>query len=381
MIKRKKAFASGCFDLLHGGHIKFLNTAAAFGDLYVALGSDANIKRLKEITPTYGEKEREYMLNNLRPVKKAFISPGFGKLHFVKDLDTIKPDFFVVNEDGHSQEKEDICKERGIKYVVLKRTPEKGLPIRSSTEVRTKLSKIPYRIDLAGGWLDQPHISKLHPGPVLTISVEPLKAFNLRSGMATSTRNSAIKLWGNTMPEGDPLHLAKVLFNLDNPPGQKDVAGSQDAIGMMMPGLNYLYYNGDYWPNKISTAKGEDLLSWLENRLYLIPLKEREPEYEVSENAQLTKENAKKLSEAASACFEAILQKDFNKAAKHFTESFNAQVGLFPSTFPRWIAPIVEKYKKMGAKGWKLSGAGGGGYLILLSEVPIKDAIKVKIRR
>jgi cytidyltransferase-like protein len=141
MIKRKKVFASGCFDLLHGGHVKFLNTAAAFGDLYVALGSDANIKSLKDIVPTYNEKEREYLLNNLKSVKKAFISPGLGKLHFVKDLDTIKPDFFVVNEDGHSQEKEDICKERGIKYVVLKRTPEEGLPARCSTDTREKLSK------------------------------------------------------------------------------------------------------------------------------------------------------------------------------------------------------------------------------------------------
>jgi len=382
MIGRKKrVFVSGCFDLLHWGHVKFLKNAAKFGNVYVALGSDANIRGLKDVAPTYNENEREYILNNLKPVKKAFISPGFGKLHFVKDLDKIKPHIFMVNKDGHSKEKEKICKERGIKYKVLDRVSKEGFSDRSSTCTRGQLSKIPYRIDLAGGWLDQPYVSKLHSGPVLTISIEPTEDFNLRSGMATSTRNSAIKLWGNSLPEEAPLGLAKTLFNMDNPPGNKEVAGSQDAIGIMMPGLNCLHYKGDYWPHKIDTAKSEELLSWLEDKIYLVPLKEREDKYDVNVGSRLTKENAKALSDAADACFKAILKRDFNAFAKHFTESFDAQTKLFPATFPEWIAPIIEKYKKLGAKGWKLSGAGGGGYLVLLSEKPIKDAIKIKIRR
>jgi len=380
-MRKKRVFVSGCFDLLHGGHVRFLKDAAKFGDVYVALGSDANIKRLKDVTPTYNEKERAYLLNNLKPVKKAFVSPGLGKLHFVKDLEKIKPHVFVVNEDGHSVEKEKICKQKGIKYKVLKRVPEKGLPARCSTEMRAELSKIPYRIDLAGGWLDQPYVSKLHPGPVLTISIEPNQDFMLRGGMATSTRNSAIKLWGESLPDDDPLHLAKRLFTMDNPPGSKEVAGSQDAIGMMMPGLNCLHYNGEYWPHKIDSSKSEALLSWIEDKIYLVPLKEREGDYDITEGSQLTKENAKALSDAANSCFKAILKKDFDAFAKYFTESFNAQTKLFPATFPEWIAPIIEEYKKLGAKGWKLSGAGGGGYLILLSEKPIKDALRIKIRR
>ncbi len=380
-MEKKKVFVSGCFDLVHSGHIKFLNTVAEFGDLYVSLGSDENVKRIKEVTPTYSEEERAFILNNIKSVKKAFVSPGFGRLHFIKDLDEIKPDIFVVNEDGHSLEKQKICELRKIEYKVLERIPEETLPPRSSSEMRERLSKIPYRIDLAGGWLDQPYTSKLYPGPVLTISIEPLEVFNLRSGMATSTRKSAIKLWGKEMPMGDPAHLSKILFSFDNPPGQKEIAGSQDSLGMMMPSLNYLYYNGEYWPEKIKTIKDEEILKWLEDRIYLIPLKERTDEYEVSKNSQLNKLNAQKLSEAATACFEAILKKDIDAFAKYFTESFNAQTDLFPSTFPEWIIPIIEKYKKLGAKGWKLSGAGGGGYLVLVSEVPIENAIKIKIRR
>jgi len=380
-MENKKVFVSGCFDLLHSGHIKFLNIAAELGDVYVALGSDANVRRLKETTPTYNEKERKFILNNLKSVKKAFISPGFGKLHFIEDLETIKPDIFVVNEDGHSPEKQEICESRGIDYKVLKKIPEESLPARSSTEMRSKKSKLPYRIDIAGGWLDQPHVSKLHPGAVLTISIEPSQTFNFRSGMATSTRKSAIKLWGDEMPDGDPEALSKILFRYDNPPGTEEVAGSQDSLGIIMPALNYLYYDGQYWPEKIKTINDEETLSWLEDKIYLVPLAERAGDYEVYKNSQLNESNVKKLSEATESCFKAILEKNLDTFAKHFTESFNAQTELFPSTFPKWIQPIVEKYKKLGAKGWKLSGAGGGGYLILISDVPIEGAINIKVRR
>jgi cytidyltransferase-like protein len=380
-MKRKKVFASGCFDLLHAGHVEFLKNASKFGELYVSLGSDKNVKMLKEINPTYSQEERLFILNNLKSVKKAFISEGMGIMDFVEDLKKIKPDVFVVNEDGHTKEKEGLCKSLGIEYKVLKRTPKKGLPPRSSTQLRAKKSKIPYRIDLAGAWLDQPKVSTYHPGPVLTISIEPSEDFNLRSGMASSTRKSAMSLWGDSLPNEDPLVLAKTLFNFDNPPWKSETAGSQDSIGMIVPALKYAYYAGEYWPKTIKIIKDEKVLSWLEDKIYLIPLEPRNSEYDPYKAHNFNKENAKELADAAEECFKAIMERDMEAFSRSFTESFNAQVKLFPSTLPRWILPIIEKYKKLGAKGWKLSGAGGGGYLILVSDVSIKDAIRVKIRR
>ena len=44
---KKKVFVSGCFDLLHSGHVAFLTEAASFGDLYVGIGSDKTIFELK----------------------------------------------------------------------------------------------------------------------------------------------------------------------------------------------------------------------------------------------------------------------------------------------------------------------------------------------
>ncbi|HVO76225.1 MAG TPA: hypothetical protein VMT35_19540 [Ignavibacteriaceae bacterium] len=51
-----------------------------------------------------------------------------------------------------------------------------------------------YRIDLAGGWLDQPFVGKCYPGPVFTISLEPTIEFNERSGMASSTRRRPMQI-------------------------------------------------------------------------------------------------------------------------------------------------------------------------------------------
>src|SRR5579859_4916513 len=154
-----KVFVSGCFDMLHSGHIAFLQEAASYGDLYVALGSDATVYGLKGRLPVNNEHERLYMMQSIGCVKSAFISSGSGILDFVNELRAIKPAIFVVNADGNTPQKEALCREEGIKYIVLRRQPYTGLPPRSTTALR-QLDQMPYRIDLAGGWLDQPFVSQ-----------------------------------------------------------------------------------------------------------------------------------------------------------------------------------------------------------------------------
>jgi len=136
---RKKIFVSGCFDLLHSGHVEFFRQAAKYGDLYVSVGSDKTILELK-VRPTINpEKERLYMVKAIRYVKEAFIASGSGMLDFENELKKMKPDVFIVNEDGDKIEKRELCKSLGIRYVVLKRKPAKGLPLRSTTDLRKML--------------------------------------------------------------------------------------------------------------------------------------------------------------------------------------------------------------------------------------------------
>ncbi len=375
----KKVFVSGCFDLLHSGHVAFLQEAASYGDLYVALGSDATVYELKGRLPVNNQDERLYMMQSLSCVKMAFVSSGSGMLDFADELEEIQPDSFVVNKDGNIPQKESLCQKLGIQYVVLERQPHADLPARSTTALRN-VDTMPYRIDLAGGWLDQPFVSQFYPGPVITISIEPTLSFNERSGMATSTRNAALDLWGTRLPAGDPEKLSKILFAYDNPPGTKEISGSQDSIGIVMPGLNRAYYEGQYWPSSIDKVGDELTLQFVESSLYLVPLGPRESGYNPLDNQYISKDGAKALSDAAEGCWKAILQHDRVKLGHYIRQSYEAQIAMFPNMANELVDELIERYRDV-ALGWKLSGAGGGGYLILVADKPIKTAIRVNIRR
>ncbi|MDR2004323.1 MAG: adenylyltransferase/cytidyltransferase family protein [Prevotella sp.] len=375
----KKVFVSGCYDMLHSGHVAFFEEAATYGDLYVGIGSDKTVNELKARKTVNNEQERLYMVSSLKSVKEAWVNSGSGLIDFLEEIKRLKPDIFFVNSDGHSSLKEQLCKDLGIEYVVSKRVPHENLPVRSTTALREEC-RIPYRIDLAGGWLDQPNVSCLYPGPVLTISIEPDYEFNDRSGMSTSSRKKAIELWQVDIPAGNKQKLARTLFCFENPPGTKYVSGSQDSLGIVMPGLNRLHYTGDFWPSEIESILDDAILSWLEKHLWLVPLYPRHGDYDVLSETNITVESAKKLSAAALSAWDAIKTKDIRKFGKAVKDSFDAQILMYPHMVNSDIFKVLDKYKDK-ALGWKLSGAGGGGYLIFISEMPIENAIQIRIRR
>lgn len=377
---KKRVFVSGCYDLLHSGHIAFFEEAAAHGDLYVGLGSDQTIYELKGRETINPENERLYMLKALKMVKEAWINTGSGLLDFEEDLRRIMPDILFVNEDGHTSDKMRLCEELGITYLVSKRIPHADLPARSTTALRQECS-IPYRIDLAGGWLDQPYVSEFCPGPVITISIEPDYEFNDRSGMATSTRRKAIELWQHSLPVGEPTHYAEILFAYENPPGSTYVSGSQDALGIVLPGLNCLWYDqGKYWPSSITKNQDEKLLGWIENHLFLLALNPRKQSLNVTDNKIISSKGAGKLSEAAQKLWEAALEMDAVAFGKAMKDSFEAQISMFPNMMNKEIRNTIQSLPE-SVLGYKLSGAGGGGYLVLFSENKIEGTLKIRIRR
>lgn len=134
---RKKVVVTGCYDWFHSGHVRFFEEVSELGDVYAVVGHDANIALLKgEHHPMFPEDERRYIVASLRTVHQAFISTGGGYLDAAPEIARIKPDIYAVNEDGDKGGKEAFCRERGIEYVVLKRTPKEGLARRSSTGLR-----------------------------------------------------------------------------------------------------------------------------------------------------------------------------------------------------------------------------------------------------
>lgn len=380
----KRVFVSGCYDMLHSGHVAFFKSASQYGDLYVGIGSDKTIEELKHRKTVYSEKERLYMVKAIRYVKDAFINSGSGMLDFVETLDIVKPDVFVVNSDGGSDAKRELCASRGIEYIELDRVPDSGLEARSTTSLRKGVkSHLPYRVDIAGTWIDQPYVSEHGSGWALTVSIEPTVEFMERGGMSTSTRNAAKKIWPYELPNGDEEMLARLLFCFENDPENKGhISGAQDAIGICMSGLTRHFYEGHYWPSKIESCHDEDILCWLESHLCLVPMFPRRAGCSVVEGRDVTAEKVKALASAADRCWDAIMRKDLKSFGAAFRDSFNAQVAMFPAMMQPGVQEHIDRWSDK-ALAWKMLGAGGGGYLALVVDSVPDDSsvIPIKIRR
>ena len=386
----KKVFVSGCYDLLHSGHVEFFRQAAQYGELYVGIGSDKTILHYKNHKTVYSEQERLFMVKSIKYVKDAFINAGRGILDFIPTLDIVKPDILVVNSDGGSDSKRKVCEERGIEYIVLERDPHEGLEARSSTELKKSPCLIPTRLDLAGTWIDQPYVSCHTPGWALTISLEPSFEIRERCGLSTSTRNVIKRIWPYQLPNMDPETLARLVFCFENHPEREDgiISGAQDSIGICIPGLCRHYYDNHFWPDKIETCEDEVVLTWLENHLCMIPMDPRRHGCSVVDGMDITKTKVETLAKAADDCWEAIMNTDLELFAKAYKDSFNAQVAMFPAMIQGCVQDYIDKYSAMeDVLAWKMPGAGGGGYLACV----VKDAenfcdnhpeaIKLKIRR
>ena len=409
-MPNKKVFVSGCYDLLHSGHIEFFIQASRYGDLYVGIGSDETYLEYKHRKPMFPQEERLFMVKSIKYVKDAYINAGSGVIDYVPTLDIVRPDIFVVNAEGGSDEKRRICEERGIQYVELERTPNEGLQARSSSSLKATLGKddsavaayegIPTRLDLAGTWIDQPYVSCYHPGWAITISIEPSFEVRDRCGLSTSTRKMIQKIWPVKLPKMDPEMLARLVFCFENNPEREDdhISGAQDSIGICVPGLARHYYDKNFWPLKIENTVDEMTLRFLEQHLVMIPMEPRRPGCSVVEGKDINEEKVIALAAAADACWEAILRHDLDGFAAAYLASFKAQTAMFPGMVnpsingrvceEASVQPYIDRYSALPeVLAWKMPGAGGGGYLVLVVKdakafaQERKEAIEIHIRR
>lgn len=389
-MSNKKVFVSGCYDLLHSGHVEFFKQASQYGDLYVGIGSDATYLEYKHRKPMFPQEERLFMVQSIKYVKEAYVNEGRGVIDFIPTLDRVRPDIFIVNAEGGSEEKRQLCAQRGIQYIELQRTPAEGLQARSSSSLKAALGTasesreegkgIPTRLDLAGTWIDQPYVSQYHPGWAITISLEPTFEVRDRCGLSTSTRKMIQKIWPIKLPKMDPEMLARLVFCFENNPEREDghVSGAQDSIGICVPGLCRHYYDGNFWPKRIESTTDEMTLRFLEDHLVMIPMQPRLTGCSVVEGKDITREKVEALAQAAEACWSAIKAHHLADFAQAYRDSFNAQVAMFPGmirpvykgnpTFDNsYIQEAIDHYRAMdGVLAWKMPGAGGGGYLALV---------------
>jgi cytidyltransferase-like protein len=174
----KKVFVSGCYDILHAGHLQFFEEARALGDyLIVSFASAEVLWHHKRRKPSIPDEHKQALLQGLRMIDEVIITHGHKEgLDFEDEFLRIRPDFLIVTEDDkYGDVKRGLCAQAGARYTILPKTPPKFEPVSTSSIVRwvQAPTEAPLRLDFAGGWLDVPRFAR--PGEyVVNCAISPL---------------------------------------------------------------------------------------------------------------------------------------------------------------------------------------------------------------
>lgn len=161
----KKVFVSGCYDILHAGHLQFFEEARAQGDyLIVSFASADVLWHHKRRKPSIPDDHKRALLQGLRMIDEVIVTTGHKPgLDFEDDFLRIQPDCLIVTEDDqYAAVKRELCDQVGAQYMVLPKTPPRFAPVSTSSIVRwvQAPTEAPLRVDFAGGWLDVPRFSR-----------------------------------------------------------------------------------------------------------------------------------------------------------------------------------------------------------------------------
>jgi hypothetical protein len=257
-------------------------------------------------------------------------------------------------------------------------------------DITAVVGNIPYRMAFAGGWIDQPFVSKLNPSPpgsMVVIGLEPTFRYMDRCGMATSTRNVALKLWRGRLPRRNPAQLVKELYAAENR-GRHHPSGSQDMIGIIYPGVNRLDFDfsheGGIFPRHIESNNNLTTTRWLEEVIHMVPIAQRPDGYDPLEKKNLRKtEWIRRLGQSGKDCYAAILRRSAAALGASMNESMKCWEAILPGTVSHRtltvdLKAILRHYQSRYA-GAMYSGC-GGGYLYVVSEKPVEGGIKVRVR-
>jgi len=251
------------------------------------------------------------------------------------------------------------------------------------------LGAIPNRLQLAGGWIDQPFISRHNPRPpgsMVVVQIEPNFRPMDRSGIASGTRVVAMRLWKGKLPARPYGELVRDLYEAENK-GKAEPSGSQDMIGLVYPGVNRLDYDfaveGGVFPSHIESCNSPKVARWLEKVLHLVPVEPRPDGYSPLGIKNLDPKWVAKLGQSGRDCYDAILKMD----AKALGASFNLNMKCWETLLPHVVRHPLIRLDLMGLlaayqrqyPGVMYSGC-GGGYLIVVSNEPVPGAFKVNVR-
>jgi hypothetical protein len=251
------------------------------------------------------------------------------------------------------------------------------------------IGRIPNRLALAGGWIDQPFVSRHNPSPpgsMVVVSLEPLFRVMDRAGCASGTRAVAMKLWGGRLPDRPKEQLVRELYAAENQ-GKAEPSGSQDMIGLVYPGISRLDYDysvhGGVFPARIQSLNGPRVTRWLEKVLHVLPVAPRPDGYSPLGEKDLDPKWIARLGQTGRDCFEAIRRRDVAALGASMNACMICWEKLLPHTIKHPgleldLKALLRVYQRQYS-GAMYSGC-GGGYLFVVSDAPVPGAFKVNIR-
>jgi hypothetical protein len=259
----------------------------------------------------------------------------------------------------------------------------------SGPNISEVIGAIPYRMAFAGGWIDQPFVSRLDPSPpgsMVVVGLTPTFRFMDRAGMATGTRKVASSLWNGRLPKGDPAELVRQLYAEENR-GKPEPSGSQDMIGLVYPGINRLDFDfrheGGIFPKHIESNNDPAVARWLEEVIHMVPIMPRPEGYNPLGVKNLDPAWIRRLGQTGADCYAAIVGRDANGLGRSMNECMSCWEAILPHTVRHaTIAldlPAILGYYQGKYAGAMYSGC-GGGYVYVVSETPVPGAIRVNVR-
>lgn len=255
--------------------------------------------------------------------------------------------------------------------------------------VQKLLGSIPNRLQLAGGWIDQPFVNRHNPRPpgsMVVVQIEPDFRPMDRSGIASGTRQIAMKLWKGRLPNRPAEELVRELYDAENK-GKAEPSGSQDMIGLIYPGVNRLDYdfaaNGGVFTSHIESCNSPKVAQWLSSVLHLIPVEPRPDGYSPLGLKNLKPAWVARLGQSGKDCYDAIVKRDANRLGASLNLTMLCWEKLLPHVVRHpalrvELMPILKAYQAQYS-GAMYSGC-GGGYLIVVAEEPVPGAFQVNVR-
>lgn len=259
----------------------------------------------------------------------------------------------------------------------------------SDPPITDVIGRLPYRLALAGGWIDQPFVSRHNPTPpgsMVVVGLQPTFWYMTRTGLGTSTRSIAARLWQDRLPDRPPAELVKELYDAENQ-GRADPSGSQDMIGLIYPGVNRLDYVYEHenglFPQHIESNTDPAVLRWLEGVIYLLPINQRPNGYTPLGVFNADPGWIQRLGQTGKDCYAAIIGQDIHALGASMNECMQCWETILPYTVHHPTLTVdlmaILHYYQARYPGAMYSGC-GGGYLFVVSEEPVPGGLRVTLR-